>query len=355
MRTNDRIQIPTYIKYFFIIGSIILTWHVIDHLSIFFDPLILSIIFAIGLSPLCSVFEKIMPRFFSSLASVLLVMFVLLLIFFCISVQIANINFDFNASFGKLGSYVDSIKQWGAAKLDIKPPKQTDYLTASLSNIGKSISSYVNYIIGLTKNILTSFVFFLLSLFFLLYYRQFLVTFLFKITAQKNHRRIKKIIEESVTIIKLYFIGLSLDIFIVAILNVLGLLAIGIPHAFFFGILAAFLLVIPYIGILIGASLPILFSLMTMNSIWYPVGVILIFSFIQFLEGNLISPNIIGDKVGLNPFSIIIGMLLGGLLFGIIGFVITIPILSIIKVIFHNIQSFESLSFIMGTPPNSKD
>jgi predicted PurR-regulated permease PerM len=66
---------------------------------------------------------------------------------------------------------------------------------------------------------------------------------------------------------------------IVGVLNSLGLLLLGVPHAIFFGFVAAILTFIPYVGIMVGALLPMAMAWITFNSIWYAVGVAAIFCF----------------------------------------------------------------------------
>ena len=77
---------------------------------------------------------------------------------------------------------------------------------------------------------------------------------------------------------------------------------LGIGNPFFFGFLVALLLLIPYIGVIIGSLLTAVIALATKDSAWYAIGVIGVFGFIQFLEGNFITPKITGSKVSVNAF-----------------------------------------------------
>ena len=138
-----------------------------------------------------------------------------------------------------------------------------------------------------------------------------------------------------------------------ATLNTVGLLLLGIKHAFFFGGLAALLTIIPYVGILIGSTLPILFALATTDSLWYPLGVLMVFVFVQFLEGNFITPNIIGNQVSINPFAAILGLFIGGMLLGVIGVIFALPILAILKVICDEIDSLKPIGYVLGNPSRS--
>lgn len=157
---------------------------------------------------------------------------------------------------------------------------------------------------------------------------------------------LKKIYE----VIQSYLSGLFLVILIVGVLNSVGLLILGVPHAIFFGFLAGFLILIPYIGILIGSILPALLAIVTMDSPWYAVGVIGVMSFVQFLEGNLITPHIVGSKVSVNPLAAIIALFLGGQLWGLSGLILALPVTAILKVIMDTIPSLEPYGFLLGEP-----
>ena len=126
---------------------------------------------------------------------------------------------------------------------------------------------------------------------------------------------------------------------------------LGIQHAVFFGSLAAVLTIIPYIGILFGSLLPILFALVTKDSLWYPVGVALLFWGVQFLEGNFITPNIIGGKVSINPFAAIIALFLGGMIWGALGMILSLPVLAIVKVVCDIVPSLQPIGFLLDNPP----
>src|SRR5690606_22164576 len=122
-------------------------------------------------------------------------------------------------------------------------------------------------------------------------------------------------------VIQNYLMGMVMVMGIVAILNTAGLLVMGIQYAWFFGTFAALLLLIPYIGIMIGSIIPALFAIATMDSAWYALGVIGWFQVVQFFEGNFITPNLVGGKVSMNPMVAIISLLLGGMLFGLAGLI----------------------------------
>ena len=151
-----------------------------------------------------------------------------------------------------------------------------------------------------------------------------------------------------------YLTGLVTVTLIVGTLNTIGLLILGIDYAVFFGFLAAALLVIPFIGILIGSILPIIVALITKDSPMYAVGVAGVFVFVQFLEGNFITPQIVGSKISINGLVAIIALLLGSALWGISGMALSLPTIAILKVIFDNVDGLKPYGYLMGEPDHDR-
>lgn len=110
-----------------------------------------------------------------------------------------------------------------------------------------------------------------------------------------------------------------------------GLLVLGIPYALFIGLLAGLFDIIPYFGPVLGflpaAALALAKSPLTV--LW----VLLLFVAANQIENGIISPKIIGDRVGLHPLVVIFAVLVGGNLMGILGMLMAIPVAAIIRVI----------------------
>jgi len=187
-------------------------------------------------------------------------------------------------------------------------------------------------------------------LFFFLYYRQFFRVFYYKLFRNKPKAFLNRMIRKVYRIQQNYLLGLIKVIMIVGCLNSIGLLLLGIGNPFFFGFLAAFLLLIPYIGIIIGSLIPAIIALATKDSAWYAFGVIAIFGFIQFLEGNFITPKITGSKVSINAFIAILSFIVFSMLWGIAGMVVALPITATLKIIFDNTPEYHAYGFLMGEP-----
>ncbi|WP_408954799.1 AI-2E family transporter [Natroniella sp. ANB-PHB2] len=116
---------------------------------------------------------------------------------------------------------------------------------------------------------------------------------------------------------------------LVGIMAILGLYVLEVKFALLLGVFAGITNVIPYFGPFIGALPAVIVA--SFNSFQLVVWVVVLFFIIQQIEGNIISPKIMGDELGLHPLLIIFALLAGGELFGIVGMLFAIPTVAIIK------------------------
>ena len=96
-------------------------------------------------------------------------------------------------------------------------------------------------------------------------------------------------------------------------------------------------------------------ALLTKESAWYAVGVIGIFSFVQFLEGNFITPRITGSKVSINALAAIIALLIGGKILGVAGMILADPCLGIFKILLSNSSHLKPFVILIEDTPIDKD
>lgn len=184
--------------------------------------------------------------------------------------------------------------------------------------------------------------------FLMLMYKDLIIEFFFRLLAGKNAATLKAVLEEARTVVKSYVIGLMIETVIIAVLNSIALLLLGIDYAILFGILAALLNLIPYIGILIGGLLPLLMALITKDSAWYPLGVVAAFSVIQFIDNNFVVPYIVASRIRINALISIIAVIIGAMLWGISGMFLSLPAVAILKVIFDRVESLKPWGLILG-------
>ncbi|MBT8245739.1 MAG: AI-2E family transporter [Winogradskyella sp.] len=183
--------------------------------------------------------------------------------------------------------------------------------------------------------------------YFLLLYRTAFKNFLISQSKPKHRAALQHLFSQIQKLTKRYMIGQGIMVIILGTLIGLGLWAIGVPHPFFWGFLAGFLEIIPYIGTSIGGILPFTYMLMVSDTIWQPWAVVVLYIIIQQIEGNLISPNVMGSSIKVNPLFIIIGLFLGGIIWGISGLILALPILAISKEVFRSFDKLTAISYLM--------
>jgi predicted PurR-regulated permease PerM len=134
-----------------------------------------------------------------------------------------------------------------------------------------------------------------------------------------------------------------------------ALISLGVGHAILFAAFAAILNIIPFVGPFLGAAFPILFALLTKDSLFYPAAVLGSFIVIQSVEGNILTPKIVGNNVSLNPLVTLVTLFIGASIWGVVGMILFIPMMAILKEIFCSIDGLEPYAYVLGTGEKNED
>lgn len=339
----------------FILASRLLVLFLIIALAYFLKslliPVLFAVILAITLFPLCRFLEKLkLPRAAASIISVILAILIVSgLLYFIVNqvIVIGKNGEDISKNFVNI---YDSIQTFLENKFGVEQGALTSRLREEGQNALSNAGTYLSAAFSSAGGTLANAILIPLYIFFFLYYRDFFQDFFIRANGSYSPTTTLAMMGEIYAVIQSYLLGMVMVMGIVAILNTAGLLILGIQYAWFFGTLAALLILIPYIGIAIGSVIPALFALATMDSYWYALGVIVWFQVVQFLEGNFITPNIVGGKVSLNPLIAIMSLLLGGMLFGLAGLILALPLVASIKIILNLNEATRPFSFLIGEP-----
>jgi predicted PurR-regulated permease PerM len=127
------------------------------------------------------------------------------------------------------------------------------------------------------------------------------------------------------------------------------LLLLGVPHPVLFGFIASILTFVPYVGIIIGSLLPIAMAWTTYDSVWYAIGVVGVFTFVQYLEANVIFPVAVSNRLKVNTLVVLLAIFVGGVLWGVSGMILFVPFVGIAKLIADHNHRLKTLSMLLGT------
>jgi len=219
-----------------------------------------------------------------------------------------------------------------------------DKLFAFLKDNASNISSAAFSTIGSLGLLVLIPVYF----FMFLLYRDHITAFAIKLFENHPKNKVIEIVTDLRSVIQKYISGVLQVIAILAVFNVIALSLLGIRHALFFGIFAAFMNVVPYIGPLIGSIFPIIFALLTKDSLFYPLGVFISFVVIQSIEGNYLTPKIVGSNVNINPIISLLALLIGSLIWGVVGMILFIPLAAILKKLLELSPATAVYGYLMG-------
>ena len=320
-----------------------------------FIPLSFSLLISFILYPICKWMEKKGTN--KGTAIIISLFFVTLLagaIIYLLLAQVMKFLHEWQLLQAKLMDTATQISVFITERFDISNEKQLEFIKNTIDNSGSEAFSLLR---NTAYSISESFFIFLIIPVFsalILYNRQLLSNALYDIFPAERKNTIHEILIETIRAYYNFIKGMLVVYLIVGLLNSVGLAIIGVPHPFLFGFIASILTFIPYVGIMISSLLPITVSWVTYNSIWYPLGVILVFSIVQVLEAYVIFPFAVGSRLKINTLIIIIMVLVGGILWGAAGMILFIPFISIVKLIADRTPSLKSLSVLLGDGEHEK-
>jgi len=160
----------------------------------------------------------------------------------------------------------------------------------------------------------------------------------------------KKLKSEINTKLSGFIRGQILVMVILSIGYSIALSIAGLNYGILIGIMSGLLSIIPLVGSTIGLLASVLIAYMQEGNLTYPAIIAAIFLAGQLIEGNVITPYVVGESVGLHPLWIFFALLAGGAMLGIVGMLISVPVAAIISVLSHYfIKKYKDSSFYKGT------
>ena len=322
------------------------------HIMIVASPVLIPLVFAgfvaILFSPVSTWLEKYkFPRWLASLICLLLAIIIIggVLFFFYTQTR------EFASDLDTLGESINELITQGADRINELSGNEDlvelSSLDEALGNILENNQDlFTKGIAQISSSFVQILLFMSLLVLFLIYRDEILKFFLMAIRGSEE--RVKPIILKVKMGVRNYIIGIFIVIVILAVCNSAALLLFGIEHAIFFAVFAAILNIVPFIGPLVGSVLPAIFALVMKDSLWYPLGVILYFIVIQSFESYMITPNVVGKKVSVNPMFTILAIFVGNQIWGVAGMIVFIPFTAMLKQIFDEVDTLKPYGYIMG-------
>ncbi|RYF73683.1 MAG: AI-2E family transporter, partial [Cytophagaceae bacterium] len=302
-------------------------------------PLVFAILFSVLLFPLCSRLEKWrIPRIPAVLLCLVLMLTVIVGILYAVTTQISSFAEVLPQLVKKANILLNNLQLYADEHFNIDKKRQLTEARKYMSTALETGGTLLTTTLLATTSTLTDVFIVLLFVFFFLLYRDFFRSFFYKVFGHTRRTKVDTILAKIYDVVKDYLAGLVLVILVTGTLMTVGLMILGVDYAIFFGFFGASLVLIPYFGISLGSLLPAAYTLVTQDNPLKALGVIGVFLFVQALEGNFITPYIVGSKVSINPLAAIVALLLWESLWGLPGLILALPLTAILKVIFDSIE-----------------
>ncbi|MCU0356687.1 MAG: AI-2E family transporter [Cyclobacteriaceae bacterium] len=346
MKLRAQQQSPSFltILQYIVLGSAVLYFG-----KPLFVPLSFALLISCILYPVCIWLEKHgFKQMTAIILSLLLVLILVTAIVLLFVQQLISFSNEWSALQEKLIQTYDSFSLWITREFEVSREKQLEWLRNAISQSGFNAVSFIQKTLSTGAVSLVLFILIPVYVVLILYHRDRWVEVIFRMFPNHGKTRIRAILHLSIKSYYNFIKGMLLVYLIVGLLNSLGLYLLSVPHPVLFGFTASILTFIPYVGIIIASLLPITISWVTYNSIWYPLGVIAIFTFVQYLEANVIFPLAVSSRLKINTLVTLASIIAGGILWGVAGLILFIPFLGIFKMIADRTPGLQTWALFLG-------
>jgi putative permease len=313
-------------------------------------PLVFAALFSLSLLPLAGFMER-KWRFHRVLASALSVMLVLAIgsaVIYAALNELSRFSAHVPEFKEKLGSISADIKNWLSESLHIARDKQEKYMDQSLAKVSAAGTAVVGLTLFTLGTLFLSVVLIAFFTFFMLMYRDRLAAFLWLILSKENNTIVKDILAGVRQMIKGYITGILLEMIIVSLLCSIAFSLLGIPYPLLLGLMTGMFNIIPYVGIFSSMAVSMMVTLVAGGTATKVSLVAAVIVPVHLLDSNIILPFLVGSRVRVNAFISFFAIVTGGLLWGISGIFLSIPLTAVAKIIFDRVDTLGHLGFLFG-------
>lgn len=337
--------------YFLILGLI--------EAKVFLAPLTTAVIMSLLMIPVSRKMESWkINKTIAALLSTFLLLMIFIGFFALVSFQIKGFIDDWDKIQKTLAPKVEQLESYVLENTSIEASELEKYkeessMTSMLTSEGTGQKALLlaSSVVGFIGSLLLVIIY----VFFLIRYRSHFKLFILKLFSEEKQQKVKKVISKTSNVAQNYLRGKLILISLLCICYSIGLGISGVNNFILVSIIAAFLTLIPFLGNVIGFMIAIAFGYVVNGEISILIGIVITFTVAQFIESYVLEPYIVGDKIDLHPFFVIIVIIVGNLIWGIIGMALAVPILGILNVLFNNIKPMKPFGFLLSTKKNTRN
>jgi predicted PurR-regulated permease PerM len=346
--TDEKLKLPLFTRASIFVIGLVALFAILYIAKGIILPVVFAVIFAIVLHPLVNfLVDKKINRVLAIVITLFLTFLVIAAFGILFFSQASRFSESWPILVDKFTEMFNETITWASGYFDINARKIHEWFANTKSELINSSTAAIGKTIVSVGSLLVVLFLIPVYVFMILFYHPILIEFIHRLFGTKNRIQVNLIVTKTKNVIQRYLIGLVIEASIVATLNIVALLSLGIEYPVLLGIFGALVNVIPYIGGIIGVAVFMLVALITKSPV-YIIYIIVIYSVIQFIDNHYIVPKIVDSKVRINALFAIIAVIAGNALWGIPGMFLSIPLLAIVKLICDNIEPLEPWGFLLG-------
>lgn len=328
----------------------------------FLVPLLTALIMAFLILPLSYFLErKGIHKILASLASTMLLLIFVIGFLFLVFLQIKSFTDDWEQMqenleerIEMLSSYlvdntplseeqVSEVEQMGFPSNETEN-EELDEDEDTSSGMGEQAMSVGGAVFGFLMDFLLTFVYIFLFIHFRSRFKEFVLRFF----ARNKRKHIAHIISKTVKVSRNYLAGRLLLMGCLTVLYSIGLAISGLENFFIFSILFAALSIVPFVGNFMGYLIAMAVGMLSGDGNDVLTGITITFLLTQFIESYILQPLILGDRVDVHPFFIITSVIVGNLVWGVMGMVLAIPLFGMITVVCRQVPELNPFGYLFS-------
>ena len=304
---------------------------------------------AMLMTPLSNKLERRgVSRIFTSVICVLLIVTIFSGVILLLYAQISSIGKELPIVLLRYEEIKLEIQTWINDSLGVS----TQQLHVNSSNVFRNAGSLLSDMVMSTFTFIGSVFLVMVFIFLFLMQRNKYENFVVRLYKEDKRDEAKEMVDKISKVAQQYLTGRIIAALIMGILFLIGFLVIGLKNAILLSVVVAIMTIIPYVGALIGGLVPFFISIID-GSIDQSIWVVIIILLVNVIDHYFIEPYVVGGSVSMSPFFTIFVLILGGLIWGIAGIILFLPLSGILKIIFENVQGLQPYASLIGDQSDS--
>jgi len=329
---------------------LIAVYLVFYYLATFLIPFTFGIFLAMLVVPLTNFLEDHkFNRVWSSLISTFSLFIILGVLSYLFIIQFSQFADQLPGIRADIETGIENLQEQIAAATGVPLEEQKEIIERRTRSLWMVIESQIAMFIGSILDFTLKFLLAFVYVFLLLLYRKKFTGFIIRIYSSREEREnARDAINKISRVVYQYLLGRAQVMLALAVMYYVTFIIFGLPFALLFTLFGALITIIPYIGPLISGLLPVIFALIFFDSVSVKLTFIVILIIIHLVESYIFEPFFVGKEVKLNALAVVIAIILGGIIWGVAGMILFVPLTATIKIVSNHSEKLKPLGALLG-------